>query len=142
MGLAVLTRLSVLDPALAALVPLNGLWSGWSLMRESVGGLMDQGVPAATPPRIRELISAQAEGALEALDVRTRHAGRITFIDFHLVVPGQMPVSDAHEVCDRLEQALSQEIAGAVVTIHVEPENKAKHAGIVVLRRPTGSRSS
>ena len=45
--------------------------------------------------RIREVISKSAAGALEAHDLRTRHAGRATFIDFHLVVPGQMPVSEA-----------------------------------------------
>jgi divalent metal cation (Fe/Co/Zn/Cd) transporter len=94
-------------------------------MKESVGGLMDEAAPPDTLKRIRELISTNAAGALEAHDLRTRHAGRRTFIDFHLVVPGAMSVSEAHDICDEIEDAL--------VTIHVEPENKAKHSGIVVL---------
>jgi divalent metal cation (Fe/Co/Zn/Cd) transporter len=94
---------------------------------------MDQAVPLETLTRIRELISSHAEGALEAHDLRTRHAGRITLIDFHLVVPGHMTVSDAHGVSDRIEQALKQEVEGSLITIHIEPENKAKHSGIVVL---------
>ena len=130
---AVATKIPELDPALAALVALNILWSGWRVTRESLGGLMDESAPPETLTRIRDLISAHAEGAIEAHDLRTRHAGRMTFIDFHLVVPGQIAVSDAHDICDRIERAIRDEVESAVVTIHVEPEDKAKHSGIVVL---------
>jgi cation diffusion facilitator family transporter len=131
--LAIVTGWAVLDPALAAVVGLNILWSGWQVMKGSIGGLLDEAVPEGTLQKIRAIISAEAEGAIEAHDLRTRQAGRMTFIDFHLVVAGQMPVSDAHEICDRIERALRAEVGQALVTIHVEPENKAKHAGIVVL---------
>ena len=57
----------------------------------------------------------------------------MTFIDFHLVVPGSMSVTDAHDICDRLERALKAKVEDALITIHVEPDDKAKHAGIVVL---------
>ncbi|MBP1807387.1 cation diffusion facilitator family transporter [Rubellimicrobium aerolatum] len=131
--LATATGWAVLDPALAALVAVNVLWSGWALVRESVGGLMDAAVPEHLLTRIREVISLNADGALEAHDVRTRHAGRHTFVEFHLVVPGETTVAAAHEICDRLERALQAELEPAHITIHVEPEDKAKHSGIVVL---------
>ncbi|BDP41310.1 cadmium transporter [Deinococcus aetherius] len=131
--LAGLTGWAVLDPLLAVLVALNVLWSGWSLMRESVGGLMDAGADPATTARLRQLMSEHAEGALEIHDVRTRHAGRVTFVEFHLVVPGQMTVEEAHHICDRLEDAIRSELEGASVTIHVEPQEKAKHHGVLVL---------
>lgn len=122
-----------LDSVLAAFVAVNILWSGWGLMKESIGGLMDEALPEATLSRVREIISINATGAIEAHDLRTRHAGKMTFIDFHLVVPGAMSVTDAHDICDRLERALKDDIEDALITIHVEPDNKAKHAGIVVL---------
>ncbi|RAI24830.1 cation-efflux pump, partial [Rhodoplanes serenus] len=78
---------------------------------------MDAAVPESMRLRIREIISRHAEGALEAHDVRTRHAGRVTFIEFHLVVPGQMTVAEAHDICDRLEAAIKAEDEHAVVTI-------------------------
>jgi cation diffusion facilitator family transporter len=131
--LAIVTDLPWLDPLLAALVALNILWAGWTLVRESVGGLMDEAVPAAQLEKIRGIISANAEGALEAHDVRTRHAGRQSFVDFHLVVPGTMTVTEAHAICDRIELAIREEVADALITIHVEPEEKAKHHGVVVL---------
>ena len=131
--LVMLTGWKVLDPALAVLVGLTVLWSGWGLVKESVGGLMDEAASGEVLEKIRVLISEHGEGALEAHDLRTRIAGRSTFVDFHLVVPGSMPVEDAHEICDRIEEAIAEDVPGARITIHVEPEHKAKHSGIVVL---------
>jgi cation diffusion facilitator family transporter len=122
-----------LDAVLAALVALNILWSGWGVIRDSVGGLMDVAVPAETQKTIREVIATNADGALEAHDIRTRQAGRMTFIDFHLVVPGTMSVDAAHAICDQIEAKLREAVSFVQITIHVEPEEKAKHSGIVVL---------
>lgn len=126
-ALVAVTGWLVLDPAIAALVALNILWAGWKLMRKSVGGLMDEAAPEEMLARIREVISKEAIGALEAHDLRTRRAGRTTFIQFHLVVPGSISVDEAHKICDRIEAALKSDLPGATVTIHVEPEDKAKH---------------
>ncbi|MBU2962052.1 cation diffusion facilitator family transporter [Citreicella sp. C3M06] len=130
---AVLTGWAWLDPLLAALVALNILWSGWQVMRHSVGGLMDEAAPEGEIEQLRVLISANAEGAVEAHDLRSRRAGRALFVEFHLVVPGEMSVESAHDICDRIETALHNAFEGSRVTIHVEPEHKAKHSGIVVL---------
>jgi cation diffusion facilitator family transporter len=132
-ALVAMTGLLWLDPLLAALTAVNILFSGWRLMRESVGGLMDEAVPPERLARIRELVATHAEGAIEAHDLRTRHSGRFTFVEFHLVVPGGMTVHTAHEICDRIEAALKAELESAVITIHVEPEGKAKHQGVLVL---------
>lgn len=131
--LAVLTGWWLLDPLMAALVAVNILFSGFRLVRESLSGLMDEAVSAETLGKVRDIISKEAGGAVEAHDLRTRHAGPVTFIDFHLVVPGETTVFDAHEICDRIETALKDAIEGAKITIHVEPEHKKKHSGIVVL---------
>jgi cation diffusion facilitator family transporter len=132
-GLVTLTGILWLDPLLAALTAVNILISGGRLLRESVGGLMDEAVPPATMERIRRIVAEQASGAIEAHDLRSRHAGRHTFLEFHLVVPGDMRVSESHEICDRIEAALKAELEGAIITIHVEPEGKAKQQGVPVL---------
>jgi len=132
-SLVALTGVLWLDPLLAAATAVNILWSGTRLMRESVGGLMDEAVGPDTLGRIRELVGENAEGAIEAHDLRTRHSGRFTFVEFHLVVPAAMTVADAHDICDRIEAALKAELGAATITIHVEPEGKAKHRGVLVL---------
>lgn len=59
----------------------------------------------------------------------------MTFIQFHLVVPATMTVKDAHDICDRIENALRERVPGARIAIHVEPDNKAKRVGIVMRPR-------
>ncbi len=131
--LVVVTGWTVLDPLVALIVAVNILWSGWKVIRESVSGLMDEAVSRSVETEIRTIISAEAEGALEVHDLRTRSAGRATFIEFHLVVPGSLSVSAAHAICDRIEAALVKAVEGAEVLIHVEPEAEAQHHGVIVL---------
>ena len=130
---AVATGWWILDPIMAALVAVNILWSGWKVVSQSLSGLMDEAVPEETLARIREIIASEAGGAVEAHDLRTRLAGSATFVEFHLVVPAEMSVYDAHEICDHVEAAIGRAVPECRVTIHVEPEHKSKHSGIVVL---------
>ncbi len=129
--LVVLTGRLWLDPAVAALTAAYVLWSGMHLIGESVGGLMDMAPADGTIERIMQVLKAQGQGAIEAHELRTRQAGRLTFLQFHLVVPGDMRVAEAHDICDRIESALKAEMSHLIVNIHVEPEHKAKHVNAV-----------
>jgi cation diffusion facilitator family transporter len=131
--MVVITRISWLDPLLAALTAVYILASGTFLIRESVGGLMDAAPPPDILDRTRRLVAEHAAGAIEAHDLRMRQAGPSTFLEFHLVVPGDMTVADAHVICDRVEAALKADMEGMLISIHVEPESKAKHHGVLVL---------
>lgn len=129
-SLAWATGLWVLDPLLALLVAGDILLMGFRLVRQSVGGLMDEGLSPAEVSRIRKTIAEALGGrALEVHDLKTRKAGNRAFLEFHLVVPGSMTVEEAHRLCDELERALEKEFPGLVVTIHVEPEKERKELG-------------
>lgn len=133
-GLAAATGWWILDPLLAVAVAVNVVVVGLRLVRESVGGLMDESVSEAEMEAIRRAIRDHMEGADEVHALRARHAGRHTFVEFHLVVPGAATVEAAHAVCDRLEGAIQAAVPNSSVTVHVEPEHKGKgHGGIVVL---------
>lgn len=123
---AIATGWHVLDPLLALLVALNILWEGWKVVSSSVDGLMDRAVDPDETIHIRDIISANSQGALEVHDLKTRIAGRATFIEFHLVVDADMSVSQSHVICDRIEEALKKEIPSVRVIIHVEPDDEAK----------------
>ena len=131
--LVITTGIQLLDPLFAAMTALYVLGSGAYVIRDSVGGLMDAAPSPEIVERIRALVGQHADGAIEAHDLRTRHGGRHTFLEFHLVVPGRMTVSDAHAICDRVEEALRAEMDGLMITIHVEPDGNAKHRGVIVL---------
>lgn len=125
-ALTILTGRQELDPLVAAATGVYVLWSGASLIRGSVGGLMDMAPETAVLHRINELIAEHGAGSIEVHDLRARQAGRLTFLDFHLVVPGAMSVRASHDICDRIENALRNEMDHLAITIHVEPEDKAK----------------
>jgi len=127
-ALVAVTGWLILDPLVAIAVALNILWSGWKLLHQSADGLMDRAVSDAERARISAIVTANGEGALEAHDLKTRHAGSATFIEFHLVVPRAMTVEESHDICDRIERAIRHEIEGAMITIHVEPDPKVEEA--------------
>lgn len=129
---AVYTGYARLDALVAACVGCYILFSGWDLLKSSVGGLMDEAVAPETLSLIQSTIEKTADGAIEAHDLQTRPSGPVTFIQFHLIVPAEMSVARAHDICDRIEHALWEAVPGSRVSIHVEPEHKAKHAGIIM----------
>jgi len=132
-GCIALTGEVLIDPALAALAGVYVLWSGVRTVSQSVGGLMDAAPDPRIVQRIRELVSESASGAIEVHDLRTRRAGRRAYVEFHMVVPGHMSVAESHAICDRIEAALKAEMEYLAITIHVEPEIKAKQHGVPVL---------
>ena len=87
---------------------------------------MDRSVDLAELAHIQQIISINSRGALEVHDLKTRIAGRATFIEFHLIVDADMTVGDSHVICDRIEDALKAEIPSVRVVIHVEPDDEAK----------------
>lgn len=127
---ASLTGWLILDPILAILVALNILREGSLVVVTSLNGLMDRALGPGQQDEIRGIIQKSLDGALQVHDLKTRAAGQATFVEFHLVVDGDMTVRRSHAICDRIEAAIHDDFPGATVTIHVEPDNKLKPSGI------------
>ncbi len=121
------TGYSILDPLMALAVAANILFQGWKVVHQSLDGLMDKAVTPEEEAAIKQAIAENASGSLDVHDLRTRRAGPAVFVDFHLVVPKEMSVGDAHDICDRLEDAIHAVISGASLAIHVEPEGEKAH---------------
>jgi len=132
LALVLLTGWQFIDSVVAIAVGIHILWQGWKVTASSVDGLMDSAVKEEDGARIRDTILANADGAIEVHDIKTRTAGHVSFIEFHLVVDGSMSVAASHAICNRIEAALAREIAGARVTIHVEPDDESKRDGLAV----------
>jgi cation diffusion facilitator family transporter len=123
-ALVALTGWKRLDAVIAALVAVNVLWSGWKVLRNSVGGLMDESLPVEEMSELRAIILAHADGSLQANSLRARRSGPRVFVEFNLVVPAAMEVATAHAICDRLEAAIHAWADGSSIFIHLEPEQK------------------
>lgn len=111
----------ILDPVLGFIMAVNIVWTGISLVRRSVAGLMDEGLP---PREVDAIVGAIGQVVGEGTQyhaLRTRRAGAVRFVDFHLLVPGSMTVQHSHDLCCAIEEAIRAALPGAQITIHVEP---------------------
>ena len=111
----------VLDPIMATLVGLNIIHTGIDLIRRSWDGLMDAALPSDEVAQIETAIRRELPGNASFHDLKTRKSGPRRFAEFHLLLPGETSVTNAHHLCDRIEAAIEGAFPKAHVTIHVEP---------------------
>ena len=129
LNLAVIAAL-VLDRyvGLAGADPLFGLgiagwllWGAWRAGSEAIDHLMDREWPE--DKRRRFVAVAARHPELSRLhDLRTRTSGGIDFVQFHVDLPGDYTVEQAHDIIERVEKDLHAEFPDAEVLIHIDPE--------------------
>jgi cation diffusion facilitator family transporter len=110
-----------LDPVIALVVAANIVRTAVDLVWRSFNGLMDHALPEAEQAKVRSAIQSRLAPGLAFHALRTRQAGSRRFADFHLLVPGEWTVRQAHELIDRIEEAVTAALPGIEVTVHVEP---------------------
>ena len=108
------------DPIFAAGVGVYILFTAWQIARGSLDLLMDRELPDTARRRIREIAISHPR-ARNLHDLRTRSSGTATFIQFHLELDPEMSLFEAHEVSDKVEDAILAEFPGAEIIIHEDP---------------------
>ena len=110
------------DPIVAIVVALNILWSGGKLVRQSVGGLMDE-VDKDTADSIKTILNKEVAGKnIEYHQLRLRESGNIVWIEFHLLFPKGTLLDDAHNIATELESTIKMNLnAQANIITHLEP---------------------
>jgi cation diffusion facilitator family transporter len=107
------------DAMLAIAVALIIALSGWGILRRSIPILVDR--RAVQSDDLRRII-AGIPGIVEVRRIRSRYsASGVLFAELTITVPGAMPVNVAHELADRVEDALASRYGAAEITVHVEP---------------------
>lgn len=110
-----------LDPLIALAVALNIVRTGIALMRRSIDGLMDMQLPPEELGQIESALQKALPATATITALRTRKAGPRRFVEFNLLLPGQWPVRQSHELCDVLEDVVRREFSDSDILIHVEP---------------------
>jgi divalent metal cation (Fe/Co/Zn/Cd) transporter len=109
LGLTILTGWPRLDPIVAILVALDILWMGSKLIRQSIGGLMDEIDPTTQAQIRRLLIEMTSEAGVEFHGLRHRNAGNTTWVEFHLLFPKHTSLESAHSLATRIEERIQQD---------------------------------
>lgn len=116
-------RISGADAAFGILIALWLLWGAYRASGEAVNQLMDREWPEAE--RQKFLDAAAEFDELRGLhDLRTRKSGTLRFAQFHVWVPAEWTVQQAHDRLDAVEEQLQQRFPGTEILIHVDPEGQ------------------
>ena len=104
------------------------LWGAWGTAREAVDHLMDREWPEEKRLKLVELAAKHPE--LESLhDLRTRTSGTRDFVQFHVDLPGDMTVEQAHDIIERVEADLESHFPDMELLIHIDPEGHVDEPG-------------
>lgn len=120
-ALAWLTGWGPLDSIVALLVAVHIVRTGYSLVRESMGGLMDRALPDGERAAIDAVLAGHRGESVEFHALRTRRAGRRAFISVHVLVPGGWTVQEGHDFVEDVEGELRGAVDNATVFTHLEP---------------------
>jgi cation diffusion facilitator family transporter len=110
-----------LDGLIALAVAVNIVVTGSSLVRRSVGGLMDRGLGDAELRQIQDVLAQFERDGVRFHALRTRQAGSRAFLSVHVLVPGTWSVQRGHDVVERVEAALRERLPYLRVFTHLEP---------------------
>jgi len=120
-GLVAITGWLLLDALIAIAVAMQILWTGFRLMRRSFDGLMDRAIPAAEREAIVTVLEQVRALGGDYHRLRTRAAGKVSFVDVHVLVPGTMSVHAGHDLVEKLESEIRAKVPHIEVLTHLEP---------------------
>jgi cation diffusion facilitator family transporter len=120
-GLVAVTGWERLDPLIALVVATNIVVSGVVLVRRSVQGLMDRALGRDDLDAIRSVLRRHTGADTQFHGLRTRQAGRRSFMSVHVLVPGAWSVQRAHDLVERIERDLRAQVPNLTVITHLEP---------------------
>ena len=136
---AALTGWQRLDPIIAIAVALNIVRTGFSILRRSLLGLLDTGIPEDLQRRISDIFAGHAGDGVRFHALRTRQAGAWRFIDFHVLVPGSWSVQRGHDLLEQIEEEVRAVVPNSTVFTHLEPiEDPASFADVGLERTDPG----
>ncbi|MBT7376105.1 MAG: cation diffusion facilitator family transporter [Porticoccaceae bacterium] len=110
------------DALFACAIGIYILYSAWEIIRVSYDHLMDRELPDEQREQIKQLV-LQHKSARGLHDLRSRHSGTMTFIQFHLELDDDLSLLDAHKISDEVEMRLLGAFPGSEIIIHIDPQS-------------------
>lgn len=112
--------IKILDPVCAILVALNILYTGYKLLRQSFGGLMNEVDPEITVLLCAKLIKIKNPAWIDIHELRYRQSGSKFFVDFHLIYPYYRSIKESHKEEIRIKNELQKEFDNFDLKIHFD----------------------
>jgi len=121
LGLVALTGWHGWDPICGLVMAANIIWTGYGLMRQSVGGLMDSADPQLDAALDAALRHETEQHHVKFHALRHRDAGDMHYVEVHLLFPDDSMLRDAHRIATMIELAVQDSVDRPVlITTHLE----------------------
>ncbi|MEY4653943.1 MAG: Ferrous-iron efflux pump FieF [Pseudomonadota bacterium] len=127
LGLAWATGWLWLDAVVAIGVALNILREGFSLIKRSSQGLMDEALEPQVLAEIHKVLAGFEHHTIRFDHVTTRQAGQRRFVDLHMHMPAGWTLGRAAALRTSVEQALMSAVPGLRATIQLLPSDVEAH---------------
>lgn len=118
--LVILTDFTFFDPIIAIIVAVNIVFTGYKLVRESIGGLMMETDPELLQKLSDLLVSIKKEYWIDLHELRYWKSGDRTFMDFHLILPYYFTIEQSHKEEKRIDEELEKEFTDSQIKIHFD----------------------
>jgi cation diffusion facilitator family transporter len=110
------------DQVAAIAVGLMIIWVGVRVVSDALRELTEAAVDSDTNEHIKRIINSDSS-IRQWHQLRTRMVGREIFLDLHILVDPDLNVTAAHQIAERLERSLDEQITRPInITIHIEPD--------------------
>ncbi len=118
------------DAAVAVVLAGILLWTGAKLVRQAAYGLLDQADHAVLARVVEAINEIRTPDWIDVHNLRGRSVGDLAYVDFHLVVPSEWSVAQAHDVVEALEAHILERLGhSGTVLVHLDhPANPAYQA--------------
>lgn len=119
-----------IDPAVALAVAAWISVAGVRILLRSARELVDEALPADELERIRATIHelGAERGVVGFHKLRARRAGARRYLDLHIQFSAGTTLEEAHAVAHELTNAIREQLPGADILVHVEPEDRVDPA--------------
>ncbi len=118
--LVIITGYLILDPLIAILVALNILFTGYKLIRESIGGLMIETDQTVLSSISNLFTNIKKEYWIDIHHLKFRKSGEIIYADFHLILPYYFTIEESHHEETYIRDSLRNIFPNAGIRVHMD----------------------
>ncbi|QCK16297.1 cation diffusion facilitator family transporter [Mangrovivirga cuniculi] len=115
------TKIYWIDSAIAIVFGLIIIFSGYKVIRHSVGGLMDEADEDVLESIVNTLDKNRRDKWIDVHNLRTQRFGHLVHVDAHVTLPYYLTLKESHEELKIMDDLISRQFRETEFFIHADP---------------------
>jgi cation diffusion facilitator family transporter len=122
-----LTGINILDSIVAIIVAFIIIKEAWNLCKNALDYLLDSKLSDEEEVVVEKIIRNHSHQFIDFHKLKTRKSGNKKHIDFHITVPPELTVLEAHNIIGNLKKDLNETLKNTRVNVHLDPCREDKN---------------